>query len=148
MTATSLTSVTMNPAQRRYHRIILALSLMVIGLSATLSTVEDRGICLPGLPQFPFPEVCASRRWFQIDCPGCGMTRSFIHFFHGRWSESFRLHRLGWLLAIFTMLQIPYRLFALATPQGKPLGETFSKTVGGLLIAALFLNWLLKLASV
>jgi hypothetical protein len=135
-------------AQRRFHLIVLGLSLAVIALSAVLTTVDDRAVAVPGFTNLPLPEVCQSRRWLGWDCPGCGLTRSFIHFFHGRWEQSYAMHRLGWLLAVLTVLQIPYRLYALATSQALPLGKVFPQTLGYLLLAALLTNWALKLAGV
>lgn len=134
-------------AQQQFHWFVLGLSIAVIVLSVALTTVDDRAVALPGLANFPLPEVCQSRRWLNWDCPGCGLTRSFIHFFHGRWEASLRMHRLGWLLAMFTVVQIPYRLYALSTPHGLPLGKIFPQTLGYLLLAALLANWLLKLAG-
>jgi hypothetical protein len=135
-------------AARRHHQTVLALALAVVGLSLILSTVDDRRIAFAGLTRFPLPDICQSRIWLRLDCPGCGLTRSFVHFFHGRWSESLRTHRLGWLLAVCTALQIPYRLVALQTPNGLPLGKTFPRAIGYGLAALLVVNWLLKLAGV
>ena len=132
---------------RQQHRTVLALSLAVIGLSLALTTPDDRRVAVAGLSQFPLPDICQSRVWLKRDCPGCGLTRSFIHFFHGRFADSVRLHRLGWLLALLAVLQIPYRLVALNTPNGLPLGKVFPQAITFGLVALLSLNWLLKLAG-
>jgi len=134
-------------AQRRRHGIVLAVAIGIIGLSMLLTTVDNRTVSLPGLAGYPLPEVCQSRRLFQLDCPGCGLTRSFIHFFHGRWAASYQLHRLGWLVAAFIILQIPYRVWAMATPGGMPLGKIFPQTLGFLLLSLLLINWLLGIAG-
>lgn len=133
---------------RQYHQAVLALSLVVIVLAVCLNTVNTRQVALPGLAQYPLPEICQSKRLLNLDCPGCGLTRSFIHFFHGRLAASFAMHRFGWLLAGLTLLQIPYRLAALATPSGLPLGTIFPKSLGYGLLALLAVNWLLKLAGI
>lgn len=135
-------------AARRHHQTVLALALAVVGLSLILSTVDDRRIAFAGLTRFPLPDICQSRIWLRLDCPGCGLTRSFVHFFHGRWNESLRMHRLGWLLALLTALQIPYRLIALNSSRGLTLGKTFSQAITFGLAALLVVNWLLKLAGV
>lgn len=133
---------------RQFHWAVLGLSLAVIALAFCLNTVNDRQVALPWLEPYPLPEICQSKRLLNLDCPGCGLTRSFIHFFHGRWESSLHMHRFGWLLAILTVLQIPYRLAALATPNGLPLGTIFPKALGYGLLALLAVNWLLKLAGV
>ena len=52
------------------------------------------------------------------------------------------MHRLGWLVAVLVILQIPYRLVALATPNGLPLGKIFTWTLAYGLVALLTINWL------
>lgn len=133
---------------RRHHLAILGLALGVIGLSVLLTTVDNHRIAVAGLTQYPLPELCQSRVWLRQECPGCGLTRSFIHFFHGRWVASFQVHRFGWLLAVLTVLQIPYRLFAMTLPSGSPLGKVFPWTVLIGVAVLLSVNWLLKLAGI
>lgn len=135
-------------SHRQFHLAVLGLSLGVIALSVSLNTVNARQVALPYLEHYPLPEICQSKRLLNLDCPGCGLTRSFIHFFHGRWEASLAMHRFGWLLAVLTIVQIPYRLAALATPNGQPLGIIFPKAIGYGLLALLAVNWLLKLAGV
>lgn len=133
---------------RQFHLAVLVLSVAVIVSALCLKTVDSRQVALPFLEHYPLPEICQSKRLLNLDCPGCGLTRSFIHFFHGRWESSFAMHRFGWLLAVLTALQVPYRLAALATPNGLPLGTIFPKAIGYGLLALLAVNWLLKLAGV
>ena len=131
---------------RKHHWQMLAGSLLVIALSCLLTT-ENRQVALVGLSRFPLPDLCLSRLAFHSDCPGCGLTRSFIHIFHGRWHEAWQMHRLGWLLALITVLHIPYRLLALRTPQGLPLGKVFPQALLWGTAALLCANWLAKLAG-
>lgn len=133
---------------RRHHLTVLGLAVGVIGLSVLLTTPDNQRVAVTGLSQFPLPELCQSRVWLRLDCPGCGLTRSFIHFFHGRWDASFQMHRFGWLLAVLTVLQVPYRLLAITVPGGLPLGKIFPWTLGLGMVALLTINWLLKLAGV
>lgn len=136
------------PAVRQHHLLALGLAIGVIALSLVLTTIDDRRIAVTGLTQFPLPELCLSRVWLRLDCPGCGLTRSFIHFFHGRWDASFHMHHFGWLLAALTILQIPYRLLALAVPNGLPFGKVFPWAIGYGVVVLLAVNWLLKLTGV
>jgi hypothetical protein len=133
---------------RQQHLAVLGLSIGVIVLALSMMTINDRQVAFAGFSQFPLPDVCQSRIWLRMDCPGCGLTRSFIHFFHGRWSQSFQMHRFGWLLASLTVVQIPYRLAALTRANGLPLGKIFPQALGIGLVTLLAVNWLLKLGGV
>ena len=47
---------------------------------------------------------------FGIDCPGCGLTRSFIHTANGDWGAAWRMHSLGLVLFGYVLLQLPLSL--------------------------------------
>lgn len=49
-----------------------------------------------------------------IPCPSCGMTRSYIHLFHGEWNQAFMDHPLFWTVPIiFISAFIMYRFKSL-----------------------------------
>jgi len=60
-------------------------------------------------PQIPFANratFCAVRHFLGVDCPGCGLTRSFVALAHSDLRGSLDLHPMGviiavWLLYIF-----------------------------------------------
>jgi hypothetical protein len=131
-----------NNPQRRRHREMLVISAAAVVLSLVLQVRSDQRVFVPGLSRFAFPPTCMSQAWFGVKCPGCGLTRSFIYLAHGRWKESWQMHRLGWLLALALVMQFPYRIYALARNKDAPLGYWFPKIFGYLLIAALIVNWL------
>jgi len=31
------------------------------------------------------PTICPSKRFLNLECPGCGLTRATQHFLHGEW---------------------------------------------------------------
>ncbi len=130
---------------RRRHRQMLAIACGILVLSLFLRVRSDDHAALAFLPDWPIPSSCPSQTIFHVDCPGCGLTRSFIHLAHGDWDCAFSKHRLGWLLALATVLQIPYRLTALLGHNPQPLGVRFPKLFGMALIAALIGNWALQL---
>lgn len=132
-------------ASRARHWEMLWISIVVILLALVLRTDGQR-VALPGLPRLPLPEVCGSRAWFGVSCPGCGLTRSFVFLAHGRWSEAWQMHRLGWLLALMTAVQIPYRLWCLK--RGNLLTRRQGSIVAWVLIAALLANWVLEMLAV
>jgi hypothetical protein len=62
---------------------------------------------------------------------------------HGDWSAAWAHHRLGWLLALAVLLQIPYRTVALRRPDRRWMGAWFPSLFGYFLVAALVGNWVL-----
>lgn len=47
----------------------------------------------------PRDSVCVSRRLLDLPCPGCGMTRGFVHLAKGEWGAAFADHPLAPVLA-------------------------------------------------
>jgi len=41
------------------------------------------------------PIICPFRRLTGLPCPGCGLTRAWVHLAHGQWQESFLAHPFG-----------------------------------------------------
>ena len=131
----------------RRHREMLVISLAVVGLAFLLEVHADQRVAFRFLPDWPLPETCPSRTIFHFNCPGCGLTRSFVHLAHGDWRASWNIHHVGMLLALAVVLQIPYRVVALRAPSAAPLGTSFPKYFGSLLIVRLFVNWLMNLIA-
>jgi hypothetical protein len=133
--------------RRRRHREVLVISAAVIVLAFLLEVHGDQRVAFRFLPAWPLPETCVSRKLFHVNCPGCGLTRSFVHLAHGDWRASWNVNRVGILLALIVVLQIPYRLWALCSPDRLPLGTSFPKFAGYLLVTLLIVNWLANLIA-
>ncbi len=131
-------------ASRKRHREMLVLAAAVVALSLALEVQSGQHVALHCLPGCPMPGTCLSHQLFGVDCPGCGLTRSFVYLFHGDWRASLEMHRLGWLLALAVVLQFPYRLAALGFGADHPLGHWFPWAFGMTLIALLLGNWVLQ----
>lgn len=41
------------------------------------------------------PPLCASKRFFDVSCPGCGLVRSVTACAQGRFADSVRFHLFG-----------------------------------------------------
>ncbi len=60
------------------------------------------------------PETCMLHARFGIDCPGCGLTRSFIHLAHGRIVEGLSLNPAGIAIFLFVAAQVPAAMLRFA----------------------------------
>jgi hypothetical protein len=126
----------------RGHWVILGLSIAVVLGGLLVDVNADGSIYLRGLPEFPFPVACPLRRFFGISCPTCGMTRSIVFLLQGRLADSFAVHRLGWLVFALIVLQIPYRIWCLATRRIVRFRPRLIETAFAVFTLLLVLNWL------
>jgi len=132
----------------RNHMQWLVLCAAVIVASALLD-VGPKGLTLPGAPGRPLPGMCVSRTVFHMNCPTCGMTRSFVSMAHGRLRLAFALHRLGPLAFLLVLVQVPLRAYAVLTgglPRALRHPRLGTWIVSGLVIA-LVANWVYNLAT-
>ncbi len=129
---------------------MLWIAIAVLLLSFALRVHPDQRVALIGLGGLPAPKMCGSRKWFDVECPGCGLTRGFIRLANGDWSGALALNRVAPLMVIAVLMQIPYRLaMLLGWPPARRLAESpWPKAFGWVLIVALIGNWLLKLIGV
>lgn len=135
--------------QRNHHRVMLTIYAVVVVLAFLLQVRADQRVEFFFLPDVPLPESCASRSLFDLDCPGCGLTRSFIYLAAGRFFDSWSANRIGWLLLLAVLIQIPYRLLALNKidrGQEAPFAN-WHTPFSAILIVALIGNWVLKVAG-
>ncbi len=133
----------------RHLRIVL-LAIGVFVLAAALEVREDEKVALQLLPSLPAPETCPSRTCFHLDCPACGLTRSFVKLAAGDIAGSVQKHRLGWLVALFVAGQVPFRIALMQaisrTGQRRSIGDWPQWFTVSVLVAVLA-NWLLKLCG-
>jgi hypothetical protein len=134
-----------NSDPRTRHRLILCFALLIIAASFFLRRGETDSLIL--WPQVELPPLCPSRSLFGVECPGCGLTRSFVALAAADLQESWRYHRLGWLLAIAVVGQIPYRLCALCKLRKSMAEHTWPNLFALFLVAMLTLNWLLRISG-
>lgn len=130
---------------RDRHWTMLWISIAVILAAITLQTDSNGRVGAAWAFGFKLPELCGSRAWFGIECPGCGLTRSFISLAHGDVAASLASHRAGWLLALALLLQFPYRVYSLLELRSGFVERRWPTTFGHALIAILLVNWLVNL---
>ena len=125
-----------------YHRMLLWMAVAVLAAAFLLRVRADQKVELAFLQGWPAPEVCQSRAWFGWECPGCGLTRSFVYLAHGDVAASLAVHRFGWLVALLVALQAPYRLWAMRSSGGEPLGKRAPWVIGWSVMGLLIANWI------
>ena len=106
------------------HWAMLVFSLSLIVLALVLQVRPDQRLALRWLPGAPLPESCLWRAVGGNPCPLCGLGRSVVHLAHGDWRASLAAHRLGWLLALAALFQVPYHTVALVRKKALPEAVT------------------------
>ena len=143
---TSPTHATPNvPNLRKRDRDMLAIAGVVIVL-AFLLKVEEPRVRLAVWPGFLVPESCFARVYYEVDCPGCGLTRSFIYLADGEIQKSLNANRVGWLLALSVLLQIPFRIVSLKT-EGRFISIPVRRAMGWSIVIILISNWVYNLVT-
>ncbi|QEG40053.1 DUF2752 domain-containing protein [Roseimaritima ulvae] len=121
----------------------------VVAAAAMLRFEAPRTVLLPW-SDVALPESCGAQRMLGIDCPGCGLTRSFILTAHGRLGDAFQMHPAGTLAFIVLTLIIPLRLWqGYRVAIGRPPRSTVMAEVWVLLslLVLSFVWWGIKLVS-
>ncbi|MBI5361294.1 MAG: DUF2752 domain-containing protein [Planctomycetes bacterium] len=96
---------------------ILAISILIIFAALSLDLHGTRVFCAGQ----ELPQTCLVRSVLNIDCPGCGLTRSFLAISRLEMSKSITFHPCGWLIGLVILLQIPFRILCIAKPETKEL---------------------------
>lgn len=133
--------------------ITLVGSALIIVLSFVLQTPgreRENEVYLPFFNS-PLPETCATKRFLGIECPGCGMTRSFISISAGDFARAWLFNPTGFLIYGLVAFQIPYRAYQIwRLRQGKgtyhfPYMQAVIATIAVVVMlqwAARLLGWL------
>ena len=102
-----------SPHGIRWRISVILASLAVIGTAFLLEIRGERRVQLPG-KGWTVPELCTYHRLTGYDCPGCGMTRSFISMAHGRWQRAWYYHPLGSMLFLYIAAQVPFHIWQIS----------------------------------
>lgn len=131
----------------RSHREMLILALLAAVAAPLLRVYPPDRVGFRWSSNLMLPPLCVVREWCGFNCPGCGMTRSFVYLAQGDFAASWHMHRIGGLLAFLVLMQIPYRLLAMRRPQRPILPAVVTRWIGPVLVALLLLNWIYNLLS-
>lgn len=92
-----------------FHTLLLSVSFVVTTLSFVLVTDGPTDVVIPWL-NLALPSTCNMQNMLGLDCPGCGLTRSFVSLAHGDISASLAFNPAGILMFGVVLFQIPYRI--------------------------------------
>jgi hypothetical protein len=128
---------------KQTHIEMLIVSLCVC-LAALLLKINDAGkVCFVLYEGWVAPGLCTSYELLGIECPACGLTRSFISFARLDIGRAFSFNRIGPIFALLVLFQIPYRLWCVRNWPHGAFSRKTTRNVGYLLLVALVMNWLL-----
>lgn len=129
-----------------FHYVILALASAVLLAACALNFRAGETVYLP-FSQLALPPSCGMKIYWGIDCPGCGLTRSFILLAHGDVAGSLAMNPSGVLMFGLVLFQVPYRIAQIwRIRQGLPcwnLGIA-SAVVFSAIFAVMVVQWGLK----
>ena len=107
------------------HLFVFVLCLGVVIASAVL-TPSDSAVSLFG---YVVPPLCTWKQLTGMDCPGCGLTRSFTYMGHGEIGLAFAKHYFGPILYTAVAAMVPWHGYKLVRsfldpepPRRIPLG--------------------------
>lgn len=132
-----------------FHIIMLSIALLVTTLSFVLYTDGPTDVVIPWL-NIALPPTCSMQSMAGVDCPGCGLTRSFISLAHGQLDASLAFNPAGILMFGVVLFQIPYRIAQLwRLRRGLPAWNLnrVSLWIWGPIVVVLMVQWIGKLAS-
>jgi len=129
------------------HWAMLTLCSMVIVASFVLRIEGSTRVMLP-CTNIALPGLCWFRRLLNIDCPGCGLTRSFISLSHGRLADAWFYNPAAPLLYALVVSQVPYHVAQLWRARGGLRAWQLGKAgtmIPLFIVGALFAQWLVRL---
>ncbi|MEW6139643.1 MAG: DUF2752 domain-containing protein [Thermodesulfobacteriota bacterium] len=131
---------------------ILAVALTALAGAFVLQPTGTGKLYVP-LPflneKIVLPDTCLSRTIFGLTCPGCGLTRSFVHAARGEFRQSWQCNPLGPALFAVCLLQIPYRIIEYTgLSEGWRIwsrGKEYLGAVIWVLVAGLIGSWVIRM---
>ncbi len=131
-------------AGNQYGLILVCLSVVVA--SMTMSIRDGQRVRLFGFPELP--ELCQFRSIYGVQCPGCGLTRSFISMGHFDVVAAWNYHSVGVCFFLVVVFQIPFRCLQISRHHRRlpqlHLGPAPQWVFGTLLVAAM-IQWISRL---
>ena len=127
------------------HVVVLAICSTVL-IAAAVLTPHAESLTLGGLR---WPLHCWLHATFGVRCAMCGMSRAFCALAHGDLGASLGFHPLGPAAFALSVLQVPYRLYALAIRPRRVHLWLRRLHLGCALVlcGAIFIHWIIYLGG-
>ena len=128
------------------HIVILLLAVLTVFLACTLNVSDQRRIVIP-VANVSLPGICMYRQFLAHDCPGCGLTRSFVSLANGDIVSACSYNAVGSVFFVIVVFQIPYRALQIwRLTHGRSAIRLCSELwVIWPLLIALLAQWLIRL---
>jgi len=123
------------------HHLFQAILFSAILVMAWISSVQFSHIQIFG---YTIPSLCMFKNITTLDCPGCGITRSFVYAVHGHWYEAYLMHLWGIPLATFLVFQVFYRFWRAAGAPTIKINSTMARWFRIFFILSIIIPWALK----
>ena len=129
--------------------IMMSMCMIVVALAfgMMVNPQETDQVLLGGLA---IPELCQTKSLFGLNCPGCGLTRSFIYMAHGDVPAAVRMHVVGALLFVLTLIGIPFfaiNAFLIRRGQASLIGERAASWMAIMSVVLLLSHWVIRLIT-
>ncbi len=113
-----------------------------------MRSVGERQVYLPG-SVIPMPEVCTSRILLGKDCPGCGLTRSFIAISHGQFGRAWKFNPGGTVVYLLVLAQVPWQIFQIRRilQRRTPIEAAWLYALPVIAAVVLIIQWVVRIAS-
>lgn len=95
------------PLFMREQTALLLLCLAPL-VAAALLRVDGERVVVP-VVDIALPTVCWSRRWFDVACPGCGLTRGLVSGLHGDFAAAWRFNPAVFAAIAALAYQVAFR---------------------------------------
>jgi hypothetical protein len=139
----SPTTSQQSTSRYRYHLSIFVVSALILAAAAFLNIPESGGVEAPFFGTLP--GICTWKRFFGLDCPGCGLTRCFVALAHGHIRQAWHFNPAGLLLFALLLYQLPFRavqIWRISKGRCDYRHSNWVLTVAAwLIIAALLIQW-------
>ena len=99
-------------SEQHPHAWVLVICIGIIVLAFLLRIDSGEFVVVPWL-NLALPQTCMFRNMTSLNCPGCGLTRSFISLADGHWYQAWQFNPVGWMIFILVVVQIPFRMVQL-----------------------------------
>lgn len=119
--------------------LLLCLAPLVV---AAVLRVDGESVAVP-VVDIALPSVCWSRRWFDVACPGCGLTRGLVSAMHGDFATAWQYNPAVFAAMAALAYQVAFRAVQVQRLwRGRqPLQRGSGAWLFWIALAAMFIQW-------